>query len=284
MSALVNYNGQIYPVSQLPLTFENRAFKYGDAIFETIKCNGHYPLHFSLHYKRLSKALLSLKMDISSLPREEHLQQDIVKLLQKKKHYGASRVRIQVFRDGQGLYTPETNRVNYLIESSELASVPYVLNKKGLLTDVYNEMQKSYSPVSFFKNANSLHYVLAAIYKKENKLDDCFLINQDNKMIEASSSNLFWVKEGVIYTPSVFTGCVDGIMRTVVIDVLKRSGLAMLVETQGITGDELIGADEVFITNAIQGIQWVVGFKEKRYFSQLTREIVKLVNDFTFEQ
>ena len=284
MSDLVNFNGQVYPLSQLPLSIDNRAFKYGDSIFETMKSNGHYPLHFALHYKRLTKALLSLKMDISSLPREKHLEQDIVKLLQKKKQFGASRVRLQVCRDGHGLYTPQTNKVNYLIESSELSSVPYQLNKKGLLVDVYEDMKKSYSPISFFKNGNSLHYVLAAIYKKENRLDDCLLVNHDNKIVEANSSNLFWVKDRTLYTPSVFSGCVEGVMRTVVMQAVKQSGLISVVETRGVTEEDLIKADEVFVTNAIQGIQWVVGFREKRYFSQFAKEIVKLVNRFTFEE
>ncbi|GAF01408.1 aminotransferase class IV [Saccharicrinis fermentans] len=215
MSAL--FNGKIYPQEQIPIAYNNRAFKYGDAIFETIRCNGHYPLHFELHYKRLTKAMLSLKMDLASLPRQNELEKMIIKLLQKKKSFTASRVRLQVYRDGEGLYTPQNHKVNFLIESSDLPTAQYQLNTKGLLTDVYGEIKKQYNPISFFKNANSLHYVLASCFKEANELGECLLINEKNKIIEANSSNLFWVKNNTIYTPSVFSGCVDGVMRQLLI-------------------------------------------------------------------
>ena len=278
----VLFNGKIYPQEQIPIAYNNRAFKYGDAIFETIRCNGHYPLHFDLHYKRLTKAMLSLKMDIASLPRKEELELLIIKLLQKKKSFAGSRVRLQVYRDGEGLYTPQNHQVNFLIESSDLSTPKYQLNAKGLLTEVYSEIKKQYSPISFFKNANSLHYLLAACFKQANELDECLLINTENKIIEANSSNLFWIKNNTIYTPSVISGCVDGVMRHVLISIIKKHQLAPMVETQGATEQELLAADEIFMSNAIQGIQWLVGFQEKRYFCQLSKKIIELLNQYTF--
>ncbi len=283
MNEFVIYNGEIYTSDKVPLTFNNRAFRYGDAFFESIKCNGHYPLHFHLHYKRMVKAMISLKMDIGSFPTEKQWQAFIVLLLRKKKSFGASRVRLQVFRSGEGLYIPTSNQVNYLIESTPLTTVPYLLNSKGLLVDVYDEMKKQYSPLSAFKNGNSLHYVLAAVFKNENNLDDVLLVNDKNKIIEANSSNLFWIKDGIIYTSSIFTGCIDGVMRALVINSIEKHGLTRLIETQGASQQELLNADELFITNAIQGIQWIVGLKEKRYFCQITKKIVELVNKETFE-
>ncbi|WP_075591088.1 aminotransferase class IV [Labilibacter marinus] len=283
MSDFVSYNGKVYPVNQVPITFNNRAFKYGDAIFETIRCSGHYPLHFQLHYKRLIKAMMNLKMDISSLPRQDELEQLIVKLLQKEKSFGASRVRLQVFRDGEGLYTPNKNTVNVLVESSKLVDNSYVLNEKGLLVGTYPEMKKQYSPISFFKNGNSLQYVLAASFKKENAWDDCLLLNDKGLIIEANSSNLFWIKDGLIFTPSVYSACVDGVMRKVLVSMIKERNIANVIEVQGASEDDLLAADEVFISNAIQGIQWVVGFKDKRYFCQLTKTIHQALNEYTYK-
>ncbi|SMO59770.1 branched-chain amino acid aminotransferase [Saccharicrinis carchari] len=282
MIDFVIYNGQTFNARQVPLDYNNRAFRYGDAFFESIKCNGHYPLHFHLHYKRMVKAMLSLKMDIASFPDEEEWKGLIAKLLQKNKSFGASRVRIQVFRRGEGLYTAQTNKVSYLIESLPLNSVAYQLNSKGLLVDVYDDMKKQYSPLSFFKNSNALHYVLAAGYKNEKAIDDCLLVNDQNKIIEAGSSNLFWLKDGVIFTPSVFTSCIDGVMRAVILGILEKHNVFQLIETRGATSQELLQADEVFITNAIQGIQWVVGFKEKRYYCQMSKKLVELLNTETF--
>ncbi|TLX76098.1 aminotransferase IV [Labilibacter sediminis] len=283
MENVVIYNGHLYPVSKVPISYDNRAFKYGDSIFETVRCYAHYPLHFALHYKRMIKAMLRLHMDIASLPREEMLLDLVVKLLQNKKAFSASRVRIELFRSGGGLYTPQQNKINFLIESSEIPNAKYELNDKGLFVDVYGEMMKEYNPVSFFKNGNSLHYILAAIHKQNKDLNDCFLVNQQGKIIEAISSNLFWVKKKVIYTPSVYSGCVAGIMRQVIIDLIKQNNELNLVELQGASNDELLNADEIFLTNAIQGIQWVVGYREKRYFNHTAKKIIQSLNTFTFE-
>ncbi len=281
--AFVSYNGKIYLISQVPVDVNNRAFKYGDSFFETIRANGQYPLHFSIHYKRVVKAMLSLKMELASIPREEELMGYVCKLLQKQKCFGPSRVRISFFRRGKGLYTPETNQADFFIEASPLANASYQLNEKGLLVSVYSEMKKCYNPTSFFKCGNSMHYVLAALQKKQERVDDCLLINLDDKIVEACSSNLFWIKDGVLRTPSVFAGCVDGVMRKLLLDLIVKEKLFRIEETQGAAEEELLNADEIFLTNAIQGVQWVVGFKDKRYFNQHARMLTNKLNEYTFD-
>ncbi|MCW3805023.1 aminotransferase class IV [Plebeiibacterium marinum] len=283
MHDLVNYNGKIYPSNQVPVSYKNRAFKFGDSLFETIRANGHYPLSFNLHYKRLRKAMLSLKMNLASIPAEEELNDQIVKLLQKQKSYGASRVRLEIFRSGEGLYTPATNSADFIIETSQLQSPKYSLNSKGLLISVYPEMKKSYNPISFFKSGNSLHYILAALHKKEEALDDCLLINEKNKIIEATSSNIFWIKNGIVYTPSVFSGCVDGVMRQTIIALIQKTKDLQIEECNGATEEELLDADEIFLTNAIQGIQWVVGYKDRRFFNYNTKLLLDALNKYTFD-
>jgi len=278
MGSLVVYNGKILGDKQVPISFNNRAFKYGDAVFETIRTRGQYPLHFQKHYKRLIKAMLSLSMEIASLPKEDELHDDIVKLLKKKAVFSNSRVRIEVFREGEGLYTPVTNKVNYLIETTELATKNYQLNEKGLLVSVYKSMKKSYSPVSFFKNANALHYVLAALNKAKDNVNDCLIINEKDRIIEASSSNLFWIKGNEVFTPAVSTGCVDGVMRSLVLEIIKKHTHLKVVENLGAQESDLLNADEIFLTNAIQGIQWVMGIYETRFFNQQTKKISELLN------
>ncbi len=284
MTSFVNYNGKIYLSNQVPVNYKNRAFKYGDSFFETIRTNGQYPLAFHLHYKRIRKAMISLKMDMASIPTEDDLQELIVKLIQKHKIFEACRVRIEFFRNGEGLYTPIENKADYLIEISKLAYQKFQLNTNGLLVSVYSEMKKSYNPVSFFKCGNAIHYVLAALQKKQDQVDDCLLINDQNKIIEASSSNLFWIKNNIVFTASVFTGCIDGIMRQTVINLIKQSNHLQIEECNGATIDDLLDADEIFITNAIQGIQWIVGFNERRYFNYKTKELLNALNSFIFEK
>ncbi len=282
MDSFVNFNGKIFPSNQVPVGFNNRAFKYGDSFFETIRTNGQYPISFDLHYKRIRKAMLSLKLDLASIPTEEELQEMIVKLIQKHKIFDACRVRIEFFRSGEGLYTPIENKANFLIEISKLSNSKFELNPKGLLVSIYSDMKKTYNPVSFFKCGNSIHYVLAALNKKEDNVDDCLLINSENKIIEASSSNLFWIKDNIVYSASVFTGCVDGVMRHTVINLIKQTNQLKFEECNGASEEDLLNADEIFITNAIQGIQWIVGFKGRRYFNYKTKELINSLNSSVF--
>ena len=283
MDSFVNYNGKIYHENIVPVSFKNRAFKYGDSFFETIRTNGQHPISFPLHFKRIRKAMISLKMDLASIPTEKELYDQIVKLIQKHKIFEACRVRIEFFRAGEGLYTPTENKANFLIEISKLGYQQYELNTKGLFVSVYTEMKKTYTPISFFKCGNALHYVLAALQKREDNVDDCLLINDRNKIIEASSSNLFWIKDHIVYTASVFSGCVDGTMRHRVINLIKQSKHLKIEECTGASTDDLLHADEIFITNAIQGIQWVVGYKDRRYFNYQTKELVKQLNQSIFQ-
>ncbi len=283
MNSFVNFNGKTYPSTQVPVGYNNRAFKYGDSFFETIRTNGQYPISFDLHYKRIRKAMISLKLDLASIPTEDDLLDLIVKLIQKHKIFEACRVRIEFFRSGEGLYTPTENKANFLIEISKLNSSKFELNTKGLLLSIYSEMKKTYNPVSYFKCGNSIHYILAALNKKQDQVDDCLLINDKNKIIEASSSNLFWIKDNIVYTASVFTGCVDGIMRHTVINLIKQNNQLKLEECNGASKEDLLNADEIFITNAIQGIQWVVGFNERRYFNYKTKELLNNLNNYILQ-
>jgi branched-chain amino acid aminotransferase len=117
-------------------------------------------------------------------------------------------------------------------------------------------------------------YVLAGLYCKEQKQDDCLLQNGQGKIIESISSNLFLIKGQTVYTPGIGSGCIDGIMRKQIIAFLPELGFH-LIETPGFTVEELLEADEIFLSNSISGIRWVVGYGEKRFFGIKVRKIFK---------
>ena len=255
----------------------NRAFRYGDALFETIRCIQQIPMWFQDHYQRLINGMSLLQMDIKSLPPIDVLRSQIVSLIQKNRFYSDVRVRLTVFREDGGLYTPLSNKINYLIEVSSLKTDGYQLNSKGLFVDVYSEEKKSASQFSQFKNASSLLFVLAGLYKKQQNKDDVLILNSQGLAIEGLASNLFWIKNERIYTPIRSSGCVNGIMRKQIIRILKNHQ-GPISEVAGADLDSLFDAEEIFLTNAIQGIQWVVGLKDKRYYCKLSKEINELLN------
>jgi branched-chain amino acid aminotransferase len=218
-----------------------------------------------------------LQMDTSCIPIPEVVEKRIESLINRNKFFVSSRIRLTVFRNDGGFYTPTTHQCTYLIEASALNESSYQLNEKGMIADVYREMTKSKNVLSQFKTANALVSVMAGLYKLQNNLGECLIINTDGKIIEAISSNLFWFRNDVLYTPSVSSGCVDGVMKNVVVELAQKINLKVL-ETQGVDEHVLMTSDEIFVTNSIQGIQWIVGMGDKRYYNKKARQLMLGLN------
>jgi len=274
----LSLNGIIKREDEAILKASNRAFRYGDALFETIRCIHQKPAYFSDHYQRLINGMSLLLMEIKSLPAAGVIAEQISALIQKNRIFGDARARLTIFREDGGLYTPDSNKINYLIEVTPLATNGYELNHKGLLIDVYKDDLKPINRFSLYKTANALFYTMAGLYKKAVAKDDVLLLNSNQQIIEGLASNLFWIKDDVFYTPFRSSGCVDGIMRKQLLRLIKKQGW-QLYEVGGTDYDTLLKADEIFLSNAIQGIQWVVGLKEKRYFCKRTKLLNRLLNE-----
>jgi branched-chain amino acid aminotransferase len=166
--------------------------------------------------------------------------------------------------------------MGYCIELTPIDEPRYFLNEKGLIMDIYTDLPKATNYLSNIKTCNALIYVLAGIFKTQNKLDEVFLLNQNGFLCEAGSSNLFVLYNDHLYTPALSEGCVEGVMRQVIINIAKKNNIA-ITEAQ-INPDILYEADEVFLTNASRGIQQVMGYGVKRYFNRLSKMLVEELN------
>ncbi len=268
------------PATEPSLMHNNRAFCYGDAIFETIHANGTKMQFFDEHYRRLEKSMHILKFEESNRIRYGSLESYIIRLLNKNHLYNGVRVRLTIFRNPGGLYTPETNAPSFLIETSPLLFDKYRLNEKGLKTGLFTDLQKQTGILANLKTANSLLFILAGLHKKENGLDDCILMNTETRLAESISSNLFIMKKGTLITPALEEGCVAGVMRCQILRIASKEGIECN-ESQ-VSEDDLLMADECFLTNAIAGIRWVVAYKDKRYYSKTARLITASLNNEQF--
>nr|WP_121273718.1 aminotransferase class IV [Pedobacter schmidteae] len=271
------HNDEFVLINHPILTAANRGFKYGDGLFETIRmCNGK--LKFAeMHADRLRAGMKALKMDGSTLLDEYFLKQKTAELCKKNKLKDNVRFRLSVYRAGDGLYTPNSNKSGYVLEASSLEENNYELNRKGLIIDVFDELTKPVNSLSNYKTSSSLLYVMAGLYKKQHQLDDVFILNQHGFLCESISSNIFVVYDKTIYTPALSEGCVAGVMRNVVMNMAKTHEIAV-VEAQ-INPEILKAAEEVFVTNAISGIRWVMGYGRKRYFNEMTKLLSARLND-----
>ena len=271
----INFNGEILPENTKLVAINNRAFKYGDGLFESMRMINGQLKFAGLHANRLQKGIKALKM-------EGHQQMDAWFLNEKAEELARrnkiknGRLRLTVFRDADGLYTPSQNKVAWCLEIKPLDEAQYYLNNKGLIVDIFTDLLKPCNYLSNIKTCNSLVYVMAGIFKNQNKLNEALLLNQNGFLCEASSANLFIYYQDHLYTPALSEGCVEGVMRQVIIGLAAE--LSIPVTEAQINHGILNEADEVFLTNASSGVQSVMGFGVKRYFNEVSKNLVERLN------
>jgi branched-chain amino acid aminotransferase len=265
---MINFNGELVLKENIKLTTDNRGFKYGDGIFETIKVVNKKVIFWEDHYFRLMASMRMLRMKIPMEFTLEFLEKEILKTVAVLEEGTSFRVRLNVFRKDGGLYTPKTNSINYLIEASE----SNYQTKETYEIDVFKDFYNYSGLLSTIKTNNRMLNTLASIYASENDLDNCILVNERKGVVEVANANIFIVKDNVVKTPALTEGCIKGIVRSKVIDILTKNKDFTIEETV-ISPFEIQKADEVFITNAIMGIQAVTKYKKKSFNTDLAGKL-----------
>lgn len=263
-------NGKILRAEDPVLLASNRGYRYGDALFETMKVASKNILLETYHFERLFAGLQLLQFEMPKLLTREKLCKEVLLLAEKNNCGDLARIRLSVFRGNGGVYDEERTP-QYLIECWPLNESLNRLNENGLIIDVFPAARKSCDSFSHLKSANYLPYTMAAIYAKANKLNDCLVLNTDGNIADATIANVFLIKEGVVITPGPDQGCVNGVMRRHLLEKMKDAGYS--IQENPVSVSTLEEADEVFLTNAISGIRWVKQFREKVYSNNLTVEI-----------
>lgn len=271
------YNGNFVKAENPVLSHRNRAFCFGDALFETMFAYQDKVRFFPEHFQRLCSGLRIFKMNLPNNFDAAYFHQEIIRLMKKNRLYKGVRVRLTVFRIEGGFYTPESNEISYIIETNHLDSIYYGVQAKGLRIGLYTDYYKPDFFYNKYKTGNSAFSVLAGIFKKENGFDDCILLNQKQNVVEAISSNIFLVRKGKIFTPPLSDGCVDGIMRKQIIRIADKKDFEV-IDNESINTNDLLTADEIFLSNAVSGIQWVLAYERKRYFHDISAQILELLN------
>ncbi|HEX7844676.1 MAG TPA: aminotransferase class IV [Chitinophagaceae bacterium] len=259
------FNGHTLPAVQALFTAGNRPLRFGDGVFETMKVyKGSIRLE-SHHWERLFSSLAVLKINIPPAFSVALIRQQLLALCNVNNCIDHGRVRLSVYR---GI---DNEPLQYLIECWPLDNSFNELNGTGYTIDVFPGGRKCADAFSALKTNNFIAYVMAIDYANENKLDDCLLLNQFDRIADSTIATVFVIKDQTIKTPSIEEGCINGVMRRHLIQSMRESGYT--VEETGIAVDELEVADEVFLTNAIRGIRWVKQFRDRIYTNQLTTEI-----------
>lgn len=268
---MINFNGNISP--DIMFSPENRAFKYGDGIFETIRVQNKKVVFWEDHYFRLMASMRMLRMNIPMKFTLEFLQKEILKTIEKQKESNIYRVRLSVFRKDGGLYLPKSNEVDYLIEAKPIYPKIKPVYKIELYKDFYN-----YSGLlSTVKTTNRMINTLASVFANENDVDNCILLNERKGVVEAINGNIFLIKGSEVKTPALTEGCIKGIIRKKVIEQLQKSTHYTIEETV-VSPFEIQKSDEVFITNTIVGIQPVSNYRKKEFKTTISEKFMKTLN------
>jgi branched-chain amino acid aminotransferase len=268
-------NGKIVEEGGAFISPESRAYRYGDGFFESMKLSRKILLHSDLHFIRIRKSAMLLKMQLPEGFDQEKLEQWIGEAADTLGTENA-RVRCTVFRDSAGLYAPIDNSCSVVLEVNKTDDSGYLWNEKGLILGSYKELSKNANFTSTLKTTSALTYVMASIYARENGYDDCVLFNDLGRVTESISSNIFVVQGEFINTPPLAEYCVDGVMRRVVIQRAEAYGFT--VQEQPISEISLNSAEEIFLSSAVRGIRWVGEFEGKKYRNATAKALHGLIN------
>ena len=270
MHEYVSFNGKFHKSTDPLVGADNRGLRYGDGLFETLRfANGRINLG-DWHFERLFTGLEQLEFELPAYFTAAYVADQVTRLCKKNQH-GIARVRINVFRGNGGLYDAANHFPNCIIQSWQLPSEGFQLNGNGLVTGIYPNAQKPLDVFANLKSNNYLPYTMAALHAKKQQWNDAFVLNTAGNICDATIANVFIVKKQVAYTCPLQQGCVAGVMRRLLLQNMPAGGFSC--QEKIITTEDLLTADEVFLTNTIKGIRWVAHCGEVAYTNRLTTTI-----------
>ncbi len=278
MEKLINFNGKLVASDKNFLNHENRGLRYGDALFESIRVVDGAVIFWEDHYLRLMASMRILRMEIPMNFTLEFLEAEILKTIQSnKQETKPARVRLTVFRNNGGLYLPITNDISFCIESEALHSPFYILKEEEYKVELFKDFYVNANMLSTIKTSNRIINVVGSIFASENGYNNCILLNHQKQVVEVLNGNIFMVKANLITTPPLQDGCLNGILRKKLLEILKKVDDYELQEAS-ISPFDLQKADELFITNSILGIRPITHYRKKEYQNEVAKNLIGKLN------
>jgi branched-chain amino acid aminotransferase len=274
---MINFNGTIVSQDANILT-QNRAFLYGDAVFETVKIINNKILFLEDHYFRLMSSMRVIRMEIPMNFTMEYFEEQILLVVKNNALSASSRARITVYRNDGGYYLPKNNSVSFLIHTTALENTAYSIEQNEYEVDLYKDFYITKQLLSSIKTTNKIINITGSIYANENGLDNCILLNDSKNVVEALQGNIFMLLGNRLITPPVSEGCLNGVMRKQILGLAKKIDHLEVVE-EAISPFDLQKADELFITNVIKGIQPITKYRKKTFTTNVANQLVQMLNE-----
>lgn len=269
-------NNTFHSINEPVLVSDHRGAFFGDGLFETIRVFNQSIPFINDHIGRLLAGMHVLGMDIPEHFTPIYFHTKIKELVHRNVLLNA-RIRLTVMRRGKGRYGPQKRSVDWMIHAEALEGDRYALNTRGLQLTIFDEMKKPLSNLSNIKSTSAAFYTMAAMYNRKMAKDDCVILNALGRVAEAQASNIFGIKDEVFYTPLVSEGGVAGVIRKNLIELLKDQNYEVYEEEIEVAN--LFEMDSIFITNSIQGVQWVQALDTHEFSIGNIPQLLNLLND-----
>lgn len=261
MSQFVSLNQQVSIAEDAYLPAISSAMFYGRGIFTTVAIYNSEPFQWKKHWTRLIENSKKIKLDLCEYD-ADNVKQNLAQVIEQNKLISA-RARLTFFDESPNkLWQPALKRTtSLLIITGKSLSVLTSLN----LT-ISDFRINSTSPLTGVKSCNYLENILSFENAKDKGFDEAIRLNESGEIVSASMANVFWIKNKEILTPSLETGCLKGTTRSFVMENFT-------VKEKKASIDELINADEIFLTSAGIGIAKVKEFNKKTFNSKTIEKI-----------
>ncbi len=239
-------NDRLVPEDEATVSVYDHGFLYGDGIYETMRSYRGVVFMIERHLDRLCRSALFIGLNI---PEKSEIKR-AVSLTLKQNNLSESYVRITVSR-GKGAIGIDPDlckAVTFVVITEPFRKYPDELYAEGARLILAKTRRNSTTAVDpRIKSLNFLNNILAKIEAKESDAHEAIMLNSEGFIAEGTVSNIFFVKNGILFTPSVKVGILDGITREIVISSARDHG--MRVEEGEYRPDDLLKASEVFFTN-----------------------------------
>lgn len=258
---MVNLNGQLLPALPESFALLQRALFYGDGLFETLRAfEGQVPF-WSLHWERFSNGLQVLGFETPTHWTADYFEKEIIRTSPRN-----ARIRLTVWRAPGGLYFPTDNTPHFLVTAEPLQSGVFDGLGPGLEVCLCETVRLPVDSLSGIKTLNGARYVAAAKEARAKGVDDVIVLNAHGRVCEATGSNIIWLKGDLVFVPPSFDGQIKGTLQNLLCGLLKDKGWE--VREKPTLVEDIQGADELLLTNAIRGIRWVRKFEGTEYGSE----------------
>ena len=272
----VNINGGVSDRLPDSVAQMQRALYYGDAIFESIRIfDGRVPM-WNLHWERLKEGMFRMGMVAPPEWSESFFREEI-----KKMNLLNHRLRLMVWRSAGGLYLPLNHTASFMMTAQQLEAARFEWTPNGVVLGVCDGVRLPVDRFSNIKSLNTARYVQAALEAQQKGWDEAVILNAYDRVCETGSSNVFWIRQGRVYTPPASEGCVTGTLRKLLLHANVK-GLDSFEEEICVVGT-LLEADEVFITNAIRGIRPVRELSQKRFKIEKSKLIYDYLTEYVLD-